>query len=120
VHGNTDFLIIGRIVRPFGMKGEVKLLPTTDHIDRFQGIDFVYLNRTGQYEKVEVENARIVKNAVILKLVNVATRDDAENLRSSTVYIDREHAAPIDDSSHYYYDIPVSYTHLTLPTSDLV
>lgn len=105
MHGNTDFLIIGRIVRPFGMKGEVKLLPTTDHIDRFQGIDFVYLNRTGQYEKVEVENARIVKNAVILKLVNVATRDDAEKLRSSTVYIDREHAAPIDDSSHYYYDI---------------
>lgn len=102
---NSDFLIIGRIVRPFGMRGEVKLIPITDHIDRFLGINAVYLNRTGSYEKIDVESARVVKNAVLLKFPHVASRDDAELLRNSIVYIDREHAAPIDDESHYYYDI---------------
>ena len=101
----TDFLIIGRIVRPFGTRGEVKLLPITDYINRFRGIESVYLNRAGEYEKIEVESARIMKGAVLLKLVHVANRDDAELLRNSIVYIDRRHAVPLDDESHYYYDI---------------
>ena len=101
----TDFLIIGRIVRPFGTRGEVKLIPITDHIDRFLGIKAVYVNRNGSYEKIGVESARPVKNAVLLKLAQVANIDDAERLRNSIVYIDRQHAAPIDDESHYYYDL---------------
>lgn len=105
VNQKIDFLIIGRIVCPFGIKGEVKLIPITDNIKRFLGIDAVYVNQTGTYEKMGVESARIAKNAVLLKLAQVANRDDAEHLRNCMVYIDRENAAPIDDNSHYYYDL---------------
>ena len=101
----TDFLIIGRIVCPFGIKGEVKLIPITDDIKRFLGIDAVYVNQIGSYERMGVESARIVKNAVLLKLAKVANRDDAERFRNCMVYIDRENAAPINNDSHYYYDL---------------
>ncbi len=100
-----DYLIIGKIVRPFGTRGEVKLLPITDDINRFHSMDFIFFRRGEQFEKVAVENVRISMDAVYIKLEGVATRDDAERLRNSLVYIDREHAAQIDDSSYYYYDI---------------
>ena len=101
----TDFLIIGRIVCPFGIKGEVKLIPITDDIKRFLGIEAVYVNQTGSYERMGVESVRIAKNAVLLKLVQVTNRDDAERLRDCMVYIDRDNAAPIDSDSYYYYDL---------------
>jgi 16S rRNA processing protein RimM len=105
LNGKTDFLIIGRIVSPFGIRGEVKVIPITDHAERFEGIEAVYVNQRGSYEKMDVEAARVVKKAVLLKLAQVADRDAAERLRDCMIYIDREHAAPLDGESHYYYDL---------------
>ena len=102
---NTEYLIIGRIARPFGVKGEVKIIPLTDHAERFVGINAVYVKQNGSYRKLEVEGSRIVKNAVLIKFAHVADRNDAERYRDCILYIDREHAAPIDDDSNYYYDL---------------
>jgi len=100
-----EYLVIGRILRPFGIGGEVKLLPITDDIGRFRDIRFVYLETSGGFQREAVERVRITNNAVFIKLETIGSRDDAEELREKFVYVDREHAATIDDSSYYYYDI---------------
>jgi 16S rRNA processing protein RimM len=105
VSENTEYLIIGRIARPFGIQGEVKIIPITDHAERFVGIDAVFVKQNGSFRKLEVAGSRIVKNAVLLKFVHVSDRSDAERYRDCMLYIDREHAAPIEDDSNYYYDL---------------
>jgi 16S rRNA processing protein RimM len=92
-------------VRPFGVRGEVKVLPMTDNAERFRDIRAVFLNRDGSFQREELEHVKVANNGVILKLENIGTRDEAEQLKDQLVYIDRNNAAPIDESSHYYCDI---------------
>jgi 16S rRNA processing protein RimM len=108
VKNGIDYLVIGRIVRPFGIRGELKVIPLTDNAERFICLDFCYVMEPGngpQFHRCDIEQARLSGQFVILKLHDVDTRTDAEKLRDVTIYIDREHAATIDDESHYYYDI---------------
>lgn len=101
----ADYLVIGKVLRPFGLKGEVKLEPITGDINRFQRLEFIFIEKESTFQKIHVEGVRISPNVVHLKLRDYNTRDDAERLRDQYIYIDRPNAIEIDDSSYYYYDI---------------
>ena len=80
-----DKFEIGKIVNTFGIKGEVKVIPYTDDINQFKKMKNIYVNK----KVMEIENVRYHKNAIILKLKGIDTMNDAENLRNSTLEIQR-------------------------------
>ena len=80
-----DKFEIGKIVNTFGIKGEVKVIPYTDDINQFKKMKNIYVNK----KVMEIENVRYHKNAIILKLRGIDTMNDAENLRNSTLEIQR-------------------------------
>ena len=100
-----DYLIIGKVLKPFGISGKVKVLPITDSIERFKDITFVYLRRCGEYIKVPVRSSRITHRFVLLKLGEVSNKEDAEKYRNKYLYIDRENATKLPENSYYYYDL---------------
>ena len=100
-----DYFIIGKVLKPFGVRGELKILPITDSVERFKGISFVYLKRDNNYIKVPVESSRIAHRFAILRFVETSNRDEAERYRNEYLYIDRENAVKLPDNSYYYYDI---------------
>ncbi len=100
-----DYFIIGKILKPFGISGEIKVLPITDDIKRFKNIGFFYIKRFGRYIKVEVENSRIANRYVLIKLKGVKNRAEVEGLRGYNIFIDRDNAVKLDEGSYYYYDI---------------
>ena len=59
-----DFLRVGQITNTHGVRGEVKVLPLTDDMRRFDDLDYVYINR----KEVKIENVKYLKDKVILKL----------------------------------------------------
>jgi 16S rRNA processing protein RimM len=101
----TDYLIVGRVVKPFGVRGEVKVQPITDHAERFLELSFVFIKKGEGYEKVEIERVRLHGEHVCFKPLAFSSRDDAACLTGELLYIDREHAAEIDEGSHYFYDL---------------
>ncbi|UCB44348.1 MAG: 16S rRNA processing protein RimM [Spirochaetota bacterium] len=101
----TDYLIIGRVLRPFGLKGELKLLPITDHIKRFINIKEVYLQEEKDFRSVEVEGTRITDRYVFIKLKNFDSKTEVEPLRDNLLYVTRGQASPLEEGSYYYYDI---------------
>jgi 16S rRNA processing protein RimM len=102
----TDYLIIGKFLRPFGVLGEIRVLPITDRAERFLDLDFIYIKkRNTGFSKLKVEAARLISAYAQLKLHGYNSRDDVEPLRGMFLYIDREHAVEIDEGSYYYYDI---------------
>lgn len=105
VDNASDYLIIGKAVRPFGVRGEVKLLPITDRPERFKELEYLYIQRENRFRKVRIERARVSGKGVILKLEGLDTREQADLMRNRLVYVDREHAAALDEASFYYYDI---------------
>lgn len=97
------FLECGKIVSTHGVKGEVKVQPWCDAPDFLCGFGTLYLRRGER--PFRVEQARVSKNMVLLKLEGVDTLDDAVTLRGGIVYIDREDAPSGGDGVFFVQDL---------------
>ena len=68
-------LEVGQIVNTFGIKGEVKVTPFTDDINRFDELKKVYVKTRKDEKLYKVENVRYHKNMVLLKLEGMLNLD---------------------------------------------
>ena len=100
-----DMLKIGIIVKPQGIKGDIKIEPLTDDVQRYYELSYVYLNIGNRYEKRSFSNLRIQNGFVYLRLAGVADCNTAEMLRSQYLYIDRQHAAKLPEGSYFICDL---------------
>ena len=100
-----DYLIIGKIAKPSGNRGELKVFPITDNIERFNNLAFVFLKEDQLFTKYKLESVRHSHKSVFLKFKDHDSRNDVEKLRGKNLYINRKNAIKIDESSYYYYDI---------------
>ncbi len=96
---------VGQIVNTFGIKGEVKVTPFTDDINRFDSLEKVYVKTKKEEKLYNIENVRYHKNMVLLKLENVNSMEDAEMLRNAFLEIDREEAIPLEEGTYFIADL---------------
>lgn len=98
-------LRVGVITTTHGLKGEVKVYPTTDGPERFLELDEVIL-KTGNTEKpLQIERVRFFKNLVIVKFKGLDRIEDVETLRQAELYVTRENAAPLNEGEYYIGDL---------------
>lgn len=98
-------LEIGQIVNTFGIKGEVKVAPFTDDINRFDDLKKVYVRTKKDSKLYKVENARYHKNMVLLKLEGINNPEEAEMLRNAFLEVDREDAVPLKEGTYFIADL---------------
>lgn len=96
-------MVIGRVVRPWGTRGEVKVEIMTDFPDRFALLRKVYLGPKAA--PFALEGFRLHKGAAILKLEGCHDRAAAEKLRGQLVQIPIEEAMPLDQDEYYVHQI---------------
>lgn len=101
----VEYFRLAKILKPQGIKGEVKLKPYADDLSRFLELPHVYLKRQGAYEKREVTASRIYKQFAYIKMRGCDDRNTAETLRGQYLYIDREHAAKLPEGASYIADL---------------
>ena len=100
-----DYLLIGEITKPQGVQGELKLRPITCDPWRFEDMDYAYIKEGETYRKVEIKVRKVNEDAVYLRMEGVLTRNDAEEVRGTLLYIDREHAVELDEDSTFICDL---------------
>ncbi len=100
-----DYLLLGTVVKPQGLKGEVKLRHETGDAARFLTLRSAWVRRGEAYTPVRVLSARLSGADVYLTLEGVGDRDAAEKLRGAGLYIDREHARPLEDGEVFLADL---------------
>ena len=88
----VKYLEIGQIVNTFGIKGQVKVIPFTDDLKRFDKLKQVYLDIKNKLELVEIEQVSYSKNAVILKIKGINTIEEANKYRNCYLKINRKDA----------------------------
>ena len=98
-------LEVGQIVNTFGIKGEVKVMPFTDDINRFDYLEKVYVKTRKDEKLYKVENVRYHKNMVLLKLEGIENPEQAEMLRNAFLEIDREDAIPLEEGTYFIADL---------------
>ena len=96
---------IGKIVNTHGLKGEIKILPTTDDPRRFDLLKTLDIFKNGEITGYEIENIRYQKNLVFAKLKNINTIEEAAELKNSTIKISKEMALPLENNQYYIKDL---------------
>lgn len=100
-----EYLLLGEIVRPQGIRGEVKVRHYTDDPERFYDLETVFLKRGESYEKMTVTDARVQGDDVYLKLEGVEDRNEAEKLRNIQLWVDRDNAVELGEDEVFIADI---------------
>ena len=98
---------IGKITKPQGIRGEVRVYPTTDDPSRFSllvGQDVTLENR-GASQVYKIQQARQHKNIVLMQLQGVTTRNMAESLVGYTVCIQDSQALPLEEGEYFVRDL---------------
>ncbi len=92
---------VGKILKPQGIKGEVKILPITDDISRFKSLKYMIVK--GQ--AMPVLSLRITGDYVYAKFDGVSDRNEAELLREEYVAVKREDAVKLEEGRHFIVDL---------------
>ena len=100
-----DYFRVGVIANSHGVKGEVKVYPTTDDIERFKELKTVYLNENGSYKELHVNSVKYVKNMVVLGFDEYDNMNDILGLKGMELYVDRENAIPLNEGEFYVADM---------------
>ncbi len=101
----NKFLMIGEVLKPQGIRGEVKVKPYAADLDAFHHWETLYLLHDGRYQPVKTVCSRVHDGFAYLTLGDCRSMDDAEKLRGEKLYIDREHALPLEEDEVYISDL---------------
>ena len=100
-----QFIRVGVITSTHGLKGEVKVYPTTDDKRRFSDLEYVFFDEKHGRKRLDIESARYFKNMVILKFKGLNKIEDIEGFKGFDIFVDRENAVPLDEGEYYYADL---------------
>ncbi len=98
-----DFIQVGKIVNTHGIKGEVRIIPLTDNMHRFDKLEKVYLGE--KKLKLEITNVRYKDNIVILKFNCYDNINDVEKFKNQYIYVDEEDKIDLKDNQYFIFDI---------------
>lgn len=101
----VKYFEIGQIVNTFGIKGQVKVMPYTDDIKRFDELKQIYIDKKNQLQLFQIEQVSYHKNMVILKLKGIETVEEAEKLRNCYLKIDRKDAKKLPKDTYFIVDL---------------
>ena len=87
-----DLLKVGVITTTHGVRGEVKVFPTTDDAERFLELEYVLLDTGRELRRLDIKNVRFFKNLVILKFDGIDNINDIEKYKGKDLWIPREEA----------------------------
>lgn len=105
---HPDYLVIGEILRPHGVIGELRTRVLTQHPEHLQELDSVYLAKDPESPKVTqyaVEKVRMHQGYALFKFKGINDRDAADKLRQLFVMVATQDAVPLEEGEFYLYQL---------------
>lgn len=104
---------VGVLTSEHGLKGEIKVFPTTDYVEQFKTLKRVFIDlgsgkgsikKEGLFE-TEVKGVKFFKNLVIVKFKNIDTIEEIVKFKGMDLLIAREDAEPLREGEYYIPDV---------------
>lgn len=106
---NDDWLEIGTIVAPQGLRGELRVYPNSDFPERFEEPGQRWLKRPGETEPqpVKLLDGRYVpgKGIYVIQLEGVENRDQAEALRDCVLFVRVSDRPSLGEDEYHVMDL---------------
>lgn len=100
-----NYLRVGVIASTYGIRGEVKVYPTTDDVNRFKSLKKVILDTGKEKLNLEVQGVKFFKNMVIVKFKGIDNINDIEKYKGKDLLVTREDAIPLEEGEYYIFDV---------------
>lgn len=100
-----ELLQVGAVTQPHGVRGEVKVFPMTDDVNRFRKLKEVILDTGKEKKTLEIEGVKFLKQFVVLKFKGYDTMNDVEALRRKNLYVTRENAVRCGKDEYFIADL---------------
>ncbi|GFI07758.1 MAG: 16S rRNA processing protein RimM [Lachnospiraceae bacterium] len=100
-----SYLRVGVIASTHGLKGEVKVFPTTDNPKRFRELKKVLLDTGHEYKPLEVAGVKFFKNQVILKFREFDDINEVEQYKGKDLLVTRDQAVPLEENENFITDL---------------
>lgn len=100
-----DLLQVGIITSTHGVRGEVKVYPTTDDPRRFHRLKEVVLDTGREKLNLEIEGVKFFKQFVILKFKGLDNINDIEKYRQKSLYVTRKNAVRLQRDEYFIADL---------------
>lgn len=98
-------LQVGVIASTHGVRGEVKVFPTTDDVRRFKKLKEVILDTGKENRILEIEQVKFFRQFAILKFKGIDTLDEVEKYRKKSLYVTRENAVRLNKDEYFIADL---------------
>ena len=103
----TERFQVGVIASTHGLRGEVKVFPTTDDPGRFLDLDEVILDAPQGERILRIRSVKFFKKFVILGFQGLDRIEDVERLRGCPLVVDRKDALPLEEGEYYVADLRI-------------
>lgn len=100
-----NFLKAGVISSTHGVRGEVKVFPTTGEPERFRTLKKVYLDTGRERIRLEIAGVKFFKQFAILKFYGIDNINEIEKYRGCSLWVKREDAVPLEEDEYYIGDL---------------
>lgn len=98
-------LRVGVISSTHGIRGEVKVFPTTDDMTRFSYLKDVILVAKRERLDLKIEHVKYFKQFAILKFKGIDNINDIEKYKGAELWVTRENAVPLEENEYYIADL---------------
>ncbi len=102
---SKDLLQVGVITSTHGVRGEVKVFPTTDDPRRFKGLKKVTLDTGKERKELHIQGVKFFKQFVILKFEGIDNINDVEKYKRCPLLVTREDAVPLEEDEYFIADM---------------
>lgn len=85
----AEFITVGKVAAPFGIQGEIKVIPLTDFPERFSRGGSYYLSKQKMFKEVEIQGVKIRGREIIIKFEGIDTPEDARVYRNALLQVPR-------------------------------
>lgn len=100
-----SLIAIGRITKPQGLAGEVRISPLTDFPERFKSLESLYLTRRNLVSSRKIEAVRYANKNIIIKFDGIDSRTEAESLVGWTLNVEDHQAVELPEDTFFIHDV---------------
>lgn len=100
-----NLIRVGVITSTHGIRGEVKVFPTTDDLNRFKKLKDIILDTGKEQIHLEIEGVKFFKQIVILKFKGIDNINDIEKYKGKDLLVTRENAVKLEKGEYFIFDL---------------
>ena len=98
-----DYTIIGKVLKPQALKGEIRVGPITRDATQYLTYDYLYVGE--DFEKYDIDYCRLQDGFVIVKFTSINDANLAETLRNKMLYVDKSQLGELEQGEYYIQDL---------------